>query len=230
MQPSKNEIEAGQAVYTRGTLSVYDIVVLGISNSFIWKCPSVKIEQHYNEHVSDNHLEVGVGTGYFPDRCHFPSQHPRVGLMDMNTNTLAFASKRIARYQPETYIQNILEPIDHELKPFDSIGINYLFHCVPGSMSEKAVVPGSMSEKAVVFDHLVKLMRPGCKVFGSTILQGGVPRSWLARKLMNFYNKKGIFSNEQDDIGGLESALSERFNNVKIEVVGCVALFSAKCS
>ena len=220
MQPSKREIEAGQAVYTRGTLSVYDIVVLGISNSLIWKCPSVRIEQHYNEHVSDNHLEVGVGTGYFPDRCHFPSQHPRVGLMDMNPNTLVFASKRIARYQPETYIQNVLEPIDHEMEPFDSIGINYLFHCVPGSMPEKAVV----------FDHLVKLMKPGCKVFGSTILQGGVARSWTARKLMNFYNKKGIFSNERDDLEGLESALSERFDNVEIEVVGCVALFSAKCS
>jgi 2-polyprenyl-3-methyl-5-hydroxy-6-metoxy-1,4-benzoquinol methylase len=218
MQPSKSEVEAGQAVYTRGTLSVYDIVVLGISNSFIWKCPSVRIEQHYNENVSDNHLEVGVGTGYFPDRCHFPSQHPRVGLMDMNPNTLVFASKRIARYRPETYIQNVLEPIDHELTPFDSIGINYLFHCVPGSMTEKAVV----------FDHLVNLMKPGCQVFGSTILQGGVSRNWTARKLMSFYNKKGIFSNERDDLEGLESALSERFDNVEIEVVGCVALFSAK--
>jgi 2-polyprenyl-3-methyl-5-hydroxy-6-metoxy-1,4-benzoquinol methylase len=138
--------------------------------------------------------------------------------MDMNPNTLVFASKRIARYQPETYIQNVLEPIDHELTSFDSIGINYLFHCVPGSITEKAVV----------FDHLVKLMKPGCKVFGSTILQGGVPRSGLARKLMHFYNKKGIFSNERDDLEGLESALSERFNNVEIEVVGCVALFSGK--
>jgi hypothetical protein len=89
-------------------------------------------------------------------------------------------------------------------------------------------VPGSITEKAVVFDHLVKLMKPGCKVFGSTILQGGVARSWTARKLMNFYNKKGIFSNERDDLEGLESALSERFNNVEIEVVGCVALFSGK--
>ena len=220
MQPSKSEIEAGQAVYTRGTLSVYDIVVLGISNSFIWKCPSIRIEQHYNENVSDNHLEVGVGTGYFPDRSQFPSQKPRIGLMDMNPNTLAFASKRIARYQPETYVQNILEPIDHKLEPFDSIGINYLFHCVPGSMTEKAVV----------FDHLVNLMKPGCKVFGSTILQGGVSRSWSARKLMSFYNKKGIFTNERDDLEGLDNALSERFDNVEIEVVGCVALFSAKCT
>ena len=219
IQPSKQKVTAGQAVYTPGTLLVYDIVVLGISNSFIWKCPSSRIEKHYNDNISDSHLEVGVGTGYFPDRCKFPSEQPRVGLMDMNPNTLEFASKRIARYEPDTYIQNILEPIDHELERFDSIGINYLFHCVPGSISEKAVA----------FDHLKKLMKPGCKVFGSTILQGGVPRSWAARKLMDLYSKKGIFANDQDDLEGLESALAKRLENVNIEVVGCVALFSGRC-
>ena len=99
IQPSKQKVTAGQAVYTPGTLLVYDIVVLGISNSFIWKCPSSRIEKHYNDNISDSHLEVGVGTGYFPDRCKFPSEQPRVGLMDMNPNTLEFASKRIARFK-----------------------------------------------------------------------------------------------------------------------------------
>jgi len=216
MRPSKDEVIAGQAVYTPGILSVYDLVVLGVSNRFIWKCPSSRIEAHYNANVSDNHLDVGVGTGYFPDHCNFPSDRPRVGLMDLNRNTLDFASKRIARFEPETFEQNILEPIKTEIEPFDSVGINYLFHCVPGSIVEKAIA----------FDHLKKLMKPGCRVFGSTILQGGVPRGWTARKLMDIYNKKGIFANSEDDLAGLESALSNRFDNVATEVVGCVALFS----
>lgn len=220
MIPSEDEIEAGQAVYTPGMLSVYDIVVLGISNSFIWKCPSSRIEEHYNANVSANHLEVGVGTGYFPDRCKYPTDRPRVGLMDLNPNTLEFASRRISRYRPETYVQNILEPIEHILEPFDSIGINYLFHCVPGSIAEKAVA----------FDHLKKLMKPGCKVFGSTILQGGVPRSWTAQKLMNLYNKKGIFANERDNLQDLQGSLSDRFENVTTQVVGCVALFAGQLS
>ena len=178
--------------------------------------PSSLIEAHYNANISSNHLDVGVGTGYFLDRCKFPSADPRLGLMDMNANTLVFASKRIARYNPETYEQNILEPLSGSIAPFDSVGINYLFHCVPGAISDKAIA----------FDHLKTVMNPGASVFGSTILHGGVPRSWAARKLMNFYNKKGIFDNAEDNLEDLNSALSQRFDNVNVEVVGCVALFS----
>jgi len=218
MKPSDNDVIAGQAVYSPRMLSVYDIAVLGISNSYIWKCPASRIEAHYDANVSANHLDVGVGTGYFLDRCKFPSQRPRVGLMDMNRNTLEFASKRISRYGPETYEQNILEPTDSQIKPFDSIGINYLLHCVPGPITAKAVV----------FDHLKHVMKPGCRVFGSTILQGGVPRGLTARMLMNIYNKKGIFANSHDDLEDLKSALSKRFDGVNTEVVGCVALFSGR--
>jgi 2-polyprenyl-3-methyl-5-hydroxy-6-metoxy-1,4-benzoquinol methylase len=218
MQPSEDQVVAGQAVYTPGMLSIYDIGVLGFSNSYIWKCPSSKIEAHYNANISANHLDVGVGTGYFPDRCKFPSNQPRVALMDMNSNTLEFASKRIARYSPETYEQNILESIETTIQPFDSVGINYLFHCLPGAITEKAVA----------FDNLRAVMNPKCRIFGSTILQGGVPRSWIAKKLMAIYNKKGIFSNAADDLEGLETALSQRFEDLSVEVVGCVGLFSGQ--
>jgi 2-polyprenyl-3-methyl-5-hydroxy-6-metoxy-1,4-benzoquinol methylase len=216
VQPIIEEVEAGQAVYTKRTLSAYDIIVLGISNRYIWKCPSSRIEAHYNNHLSSNHLDVGVGTGYFLDRCKFPSDSPRIALMDMNTNTLEFASKRIERYSPETYSQNILDKILTAIAPFDSVGVNYLFHCVPGAIIDKAVV----------FDHLKELMNPGARVFGSTILQGGVKRGWMAKKLMALYNQKGIFANTDDDLEGLRSSLTQRFENVTLEVVGCVALFS----
>lgn len=220
MSQSREKVLAGQAVYTPRTLSIYDIVVLGISNRFIWKCPSQRILDHYDAHISDNHLDVGVGTGYFPDRCTFPSARPRVGLMDMNPSTLKFASQRIARYAPERYEQNILEEINFDIAPFDSIGVNYLFHCVPGAITEKTVA----------LDHLKAVMNPGCRIFGSTILQGGVSRSRTAKKLMAFYNRKGIFSNTEDSLDGLKAALAQRFEEVDVEVVGCVALFSGRRS
>lgn len=216
MQPTQAQVEAGQAVYTKRVLSAYDIIVLGISNRFIWKCPTPIIEAHYHRHLSANHLDVGVGTGYFPDRCRFPSNEPRIALMDMNPDTLEFASGRIARYRPETYRQNILEEITASIAPFDSVGVNYLFHCMPGAIADKAVA----------FDHLKRVMNPGACIFGSTILQGGVNRGWAAKELMAFYNKKGIFSNTEDDLAGLKSTLETRFRNVAVEIVSCVALFA----
>ena len=217
--PTKEQIEAGQAIYTRCTLSVYDLLVHGISNRYIWKCPSYQIEAHYNKYLSLRHLDVGVGTGYFLDRCNFPSKSPRIALMDLNSNSLVFASRRISRYNPETYRQNILEPISANIHPFDSVGINYLLHCLPGTISDKAVA----------FDHLRPLMSSGAVIFGSTILQGGVTRSWAAKRLMDLYNTKGIFSNTGDDLEGLAGALHQRFENVSVDVFGCVALFSGHC-
>lgn len=211
------KVEAGQAVYTKRTLAIYDIAVLGVSNRYIWRCSSERIKEHYNQYVSANHLDVGVGTGYFLDRCQFPSTSPRIALMDLNPNTLEYASTRISRYEPKTYKQNILEPVlTTDIQPFDSVGINYLLHCVPGSILDKAVI----------FDHLKSLMNSGAVIFGSTILQGGVSRSWAAKQLMNLYNKKGIFSNTTDDFASLKDALKQRFKKVAVEVIGCVALFS----
>lgn len=218
MDHGTDQSEAGQAVYTRRTLAVYDFVVLGVSNRFIWKCPTARLEDHYNRYLTANHLDVGVGTGYFLDRCRFPSPTPRIALLDLNPGTLDFASRRIARYHPSTHRRDVLQPISIDAGPFDSVGLGYLLHCLPGSIESKSVV----------FDHLKALMNPNGVLFGATLLQGGVTRSWSARRLMAIYNSKGIFSNERDDLQGLQGALTQRFRDVSVEVLGCAALFSGR--
>jgi hypothetical protein len=210
------QVTAGQAVYTKRVLGSYDILVLGFSNRFLWKCPTDRLLHHYNQHVTANHLDVGVGTGYFLDHCRFPSQAPRIAMLDLNPNALDFASRRIARYRPEKYLLNVLEPISIDAATYDSVGINYLLHCLPGSIDSKAVA----------LDHLKALMNRNAVLFGSTLLQGGVPRNWCAQRLMDIYNRKGIFSNRNDTLDGLERALRERFRDVTVEPVGCAALFA----
>lgn len=218
MEVSPQQVAAGQAIYTHRNLNIYDLVVHGLSNPWIWHCPTQRLVDHYNRHVTSSHLDVGVGTGYLLDKCRFPSPAPRVALMDLNRNTLDYASQRIARYRPETYLRNVLEPIPIEAERFDSIGLSYLLHCIPGTITSKAVA----------FDHLAPLLNPGGVIFGATLLQQGVERNTLARYLMSFYNRKGIFSNKQDSLAGLNQALEQRFNDVKVEVIGCAALFVAR--
>ncbi|WP_363349810.1 class I SAM-dependent methyltransferase [Methylocystis echinoides] len=218
MSFTPEEIAAGQAIYTPGMLNLYDLRVLWISNRWIWKCPTPRLLAHYDRHVTANHLDVGVGSGYYLDNCRFPAADPRVALMDLNPHSLAFAAKRIARYKPETHVRNVLEPIPFEGAPFDSVGVNYLLHCLPGDMAAKACA----------FDFLAPLMNPGAVIFGSTLLQGGVERSAAARWLMAYYNSDGVFSNTRDDLATLRRELGKRFTDVKVVVVGCAALFSGR--
>ncbi len=215
-QPISKEVEAGQSVYKPWLLRIYDIYVLGISNYFIWKCPTHIIVKMFKKNITDNHLDIGVGTGFFLSRCKFKSKNPRIVLADLNPNSLFFASNRIKRYHPQTLVHNIFDPFDSSLSFFDSISINYLLHCLPGSLNNKINI----------LDHCLKVLNPNGIIFGSTILQGeDIPRSKKAKKLMRFYNEKGIFSNINDRWDDLEKALKGKFNSYHIERKGCVAVF-----
>lgn len=152
----------GSWVYTY-TLPFYDLGVIWLSNNFIWRCPSRLIRAFYTTHISDNHLDVGVGSGYFLDTCQFPSATPNIVLVDLNEDCLIATSQRIRRYRPKTVKANLFNPLGLAT-PFDSIGINYVFHCLPGNMADKTVV----------FQNLADVLKPGGKVFGTTILGQGV--------------------------------------------------------
>lgn len=211
------QVSAGQGAYGKFTLSVYDKLVLGASCSWLWKCRASRMLDQYNSLVSDNHLDVGVGSGYFLDHCQFPSPSPRVVLMDLNESSLSFTAARIARYSPEVCRRNVLEDMFVNSGKFDSVAMNLLLHCVPGSLEYKGKV----------FDHCKKVMNDGAVLFGATIINVGTEPGFLARKMIDFYNKKGMFSNSTDSKDQLREQLEARFSRVTVEVHGCIAMFSA---
>ena len=88
---------------------------------------------------------------------------------------------------------------------------------------------GGLRNRARVFDHVIPFMNPHATIFGSTVLGRGVPgKTWLADKLMALYNRKGIFCNDNDVLEDLKTELDARFGDVRIEMRGLVAIFSAK--
>lgn len=214
----RDDAWAGQAVYSARTLRLYDALVLGFSNRFLWRCPTAALLALYDANVSGNHLDAGVATGFFLDRCRFPSAAPRLGLLDLNPLCLETAAARVARYRPETIRANVLAPIEAATEPFDSLGITYLLHCLPGPMSRKAAA----------FANLKPLLVDGSRVFGATILGRGVRHTALGRRLMDFYNSRGIFGNAEDDHDGLHAALAAQFRDVELQHCGAVALFTAR--
>ena len=139
----------GAAAYTPLTLAFYDLAVLQFSNSLVWQCSSQMLLNFYNQHISDNHLDIGVGTGYFLDRCRFLSSAPTIALFDLNPHSLAKSAKRLSRYNPSCYMGNALHRIDIGRSGFDSIALNYLLHCLPGNLASKSIV----------FEHVKPLLR-----------------------------------------------------------------------
>ncbi|HKY17148.1 MAG TPA: class I SAM-dependent methyltransferase [Microthrixaceae bacterium] len=217
-EPTEAEVEAGHAFYTRRSLAVYDLMILGYFSRLAWRCPAGRIVAHYDQHVTGNHLDIGVGTGYFLDRCRYPTSQPRIALLDASTACLDAASRRIARYGPTVHEASVLEPFDLEGAPFDSIGMNYLLHCLPGTIRSKEAA----------FRNAGAVAAPGASVFGATLLHGGVKRNWFARQVMARNNRVGIFSNRDDDLDGLRAILDRQLTEVSIDVVGCVAVFAGK--
>lgn len=218
MDATPEQVQAGHAVYTKRFLRIYDVLVLRFLSRFVYRCPSSRLLRHYNEHVSANHLDIAVGTGFFLERCRFPTSRPRLGLMDINENSLEVARQRLARFEPEVYRRNVLEPIEIDTPRFDSAGMNYLLHCLPGDIRSKAVV----------FEHVKPLLNPGGVIFGATMLFGGVPVNALARDGMKRLNKQGVMTNENDDLDGLKWSLSQHLSDVTVEVVGTAALFAGR--
>ena len=175
--------------------------------------------QRYDSHVGARHLDVGVGTGWFLDHCRWPVENPQITLLDLNENSLSVASGRIRRYAPETVQANVLDPVDLADARFDSIGANFLFHCLPGELEWKA---------ATVASNLRPYLASEGVLFGSTILGRGIDHNLLGRRLMRLYNRKAIFSNIKDDLPGLKQGLASELTEVEIEVVGAVALFAGR--
>ncbi|MDJ0735064.1 MAG: class I SAM-dependent methyltransferase [Nostocaceae cyanobacterium] len=208
---------SGAAIYSKSLLRIYDFFVLGLSNTFFWKCPTKLILHFYNQHVSEKHLDIGVGSGYFLDNCKFPNANPHIVLVDLNSNSLEYTAQRIGRYKPTTLLANVFQPLPIE-STFDSIGINYLLHCLPGN---------NILSKGIVFKNLKALLNDGGIIFGTTILGKGISHNIFAQQLMRIYNAKGIFGNTNDTREDLEAILKKCFRTYDIHIVGSVAFFAA---
>jgi hypothetical protein len=215
---TREQAWAGASAYTRAGLAVYDPLVLGFNTPLVWKCPNRRIVDLYSANVSSNHLDIGVGSGYFLDRCRFPVASPRLALMDMNPLCTEHCARRLARYRPQSLVANVLEPLPPGIAPFDSVSMTYLLHCLPGTIRSKAIV----------FEHLRPVLNRGAVVFGASVLQGGVRHGWFARKMLASLNEKRIFCNRADDLDGLRSALARHFRESEVEVIGGVGVFRAR--
>nr|AFU65896.1 DacM3 [Dactylosporangium sp. SC14051] len=213
--PAADEVLAGAAVYSRRILAAYDLWVLGFVCSRIWHCPRREMLALYDEHAGAEHLDLGPGTGFFLDRCRFPTPAPKLVLADLNEEVLRKTGGRLHRYHPTLYKRDVLQPLELGAARFDSVGMNFLLHCLPGGMRHKTTV----------FDHVRQYVRPGGRIFGSTVLARGVRHGRMAPKALESLNADEVMHNAEDDLGDLDAALAARFDTYRLWTKGSVGLF-----
>jgi hypothetical protein len=212
--PPRHSIKA----YTKLGLQVYDPLIVNLVAPLVWGCDPDILIDHYRDHVTSNHADIGVGTGFFLDRCGLPSANPRLALIDLQPNCLEHTARRLSRYRPSTYLRDALSLVDGiPGGPFDSVALPGIIHCLAGDLTIKGRV----------FDNIAPLTRPGTKIFGYTLVYDGVPLRASRRLVHPLLNRLRVIDNANDRLGDLRHALSVRFTDCNVELIGCMALFSA---
>ncbi|MDG4533498.1 class I SAM-dependent methyltransferase [Streptomyces sp. AV19] len=207
----------GQSGYTKSFLNLYDLAVFRGTAPLAWHCPPAVSRQMYDTCLGANHVEIGVGTGYLLDHATFPVADPKITLVDLNPNSLAHTAHRLRRYDVTTLRANVLEPLPLPERTYDSVGMSYLLHCVPGSIKEKGIA----------LKHAASVVRPGGVVFGATVLSSGIPVSTRGRWTMNWLNKQGAFHNQEDNYDDLRDQLAQYFDRFQLTSRGCVGIWRA---
>jgi SAM-dependent methyltransferase len=215
--PTQEEALAGAAHYSPLLLTAYDPWVLGFVCWAVWRCPRRNMLRLYNRNVGERHLDLGPGTGFFLQRSWYSTSTPQLTLVDLNDNVLRKAAKRLSKYRPALYRRDVLQPLNLGTARFDSVGMNFLLHCLPGGIPHKATV----------FDHARHYVEPGGRIFGSTVLAHGVWHGKFAPRALELLNKDGVMSNENDSLDQLDAELATRFRNYRVTPCGSVALFEA---
>lgn len=215
----------GTAAYTPSVLSIYDLFVLWFSNTYAWLCPtSTVLLPLFQSSLGRRHLDIGVGTGYFPEQTLKGSVCREITLLDLNEETLKTAKGRIRAavgkdVEVTTIQANVLiNPLPLPEPQYDSITLFYLLHCLPSPPSRKLAI----------FSSLAPHLTPGGTIAGATILGAESEMNVLARLLMGLWNWLGVFDNWDDGRVEVERALKREFDGVETWVTGRVLCFRGR--
>ncbi|KAI9715219.1 MAG: hypothetical protein M1828_000917 [Chrysothrix sp. TS-e1954] len=208
--------EKGAAAYSGWVLWIYDFWVLGIVNSYAWRCPTRKhLLPLLQENIGLTHLDVGVGTGWYLKEAQV-SPETDLTLWDLNPTALREASRRLQR-TAATKVCDITKPVEVS-KTYDSVSMFFLLHCLPGPIEKKLGV----------IENVKQHMTPDGVLTGATVLGKGVEDGLFGSIIRRFVEWDGIMNNRTDDAKSIESALNRHFEDVHVEIVGVVLLFRAR--
>lgn len=204
--------------YNQLMLELYDFLILRLSSTVVWRCPTPYLVLVYSHHLSRRHLELGVGTGYLLQHGVFPSHTVDLLLLDCNPRVLRHALRRLVRYQPKAVVLDLMQPEWPDLPKQQSIGLNYVWHGLQGTPEQRAAL----------FGRLAQLLTSDGVLFGATVRGVHPQMSRLARSASQRWLAGGLFNNQGDTPELLTDYLSRYFAEVSVWLRGEVIVFVAK--
>jgi SAM-dependent methyltransferase len=203
--------------YNRLSLSIYDVALWKVAAPIVWRCPSNAIRHLYRQHAAQRHLEIGPGTGFFLDDAFVLRRISQLVLADASVGSLTTSRLRVASADPAAALVDASTGLPFRPGAFDSVGLNFVLHCVPGA---------DLHEKATMISATATVLSSEGRLFGSTLL-GVHPANPVARVARRIGNRAGLFDNQGDRLEDLETVLAELFTDVSVARCGAAATFVA---
>lgn len=211
----------GQWFFSLMSHRLYEIGLYRFVTTWLWQCPTALLLDHYRENMSVNHLEVGVGSGFFVRKTlqsiRGRRTEQRLVLVDLNARCLSKSAERLQAHAPEVQQQDLREPMVLAGGAVQSVGINYVLHCIKGSFSENRRL----------FAHLAAVLEDGGVLFGATLVTRPAREGRMAWLLMKTLNLVGIFNNDDQCLDELKQALEASFAEVELTQAGNAVVFRA---
>jgi len=91
----------GQLFFSIMSHFLYDLGLYRFISPYIWRCSTQRLLDNYVENISRNHLEIGVGSGYFLKRTLCADFLQRLVLLDLNGRCLKKSVRRLQEFAPE---------------------------------------------------------------------------------------------------------------------------------
>ncbi len=205
----------GQADYSPLLLRLYDPIVIGVVAGLVWRFPADPLPDLYRTRIRERHLDVGPGTGYLIDHSGIPDGS-HVTIVDPNPNVLRHATRRLHRLNVTAVEADVLKPLPVD-GPFDSAALSLVIHCLPGPLTRKAAA----------IANIAAVLAPDGVLFGASVLGRSGQHTWLGRRVLAAFNRRGAFDNLDDSADGLREILAASFENVEMETFRSVVVFSA---
>ena len=206
-------------------LNIYDLLVNKINCKYVWKCDQRYIIDNYEKNIKNNHLEIGPGTGYFLKniknikniKTTKTTQNINLALLDINDDTLKFSAKNLQNSfnNIKCFNTNIFEKKPVTILPkINSVGINYVLHCVPGNLEDN------------IQSLINNIGQSNINYFGASVVSNKELSTFVAKIELYFLNKFGIFNNKNDNYLNLVKYFEK--NNIKyeIKIKGNVVIFN----